>query len=354
MRILIFLLAFSLEIHVKAQERMEFYNGVRALGMGGATVAVVNDETSLIQNPAALGKLRNSFITVFDPELDISEDNERLVGADLALGFDVQSALDLLNAQPTKYLYNRMSVFPSIVVPNFGFGFYAKYELSANLSEDQSTYQLDYVNDIAFVIGYNFRFFDGKVKLGFNAKVNNRTELHNTYPSTTTGLDLATDGSEGLGIGSDVGLILTAPWKLLPTLAIVGRDVGGTRYDFQDGFFNSTNTRPENVDMSVDVGLAIFPIMGKGVRSTWTIEARDVMNLSTYTDQTRLYHGGFEINFYDAFFFRGGYNQRSWTAGMEFAVGNYQLQVASYGEDVGRNGEYLENRRYVAKFAYRF
>ena len=58
LRLLIFFLAFSVEIHLKAQERMEYYKGVRALGMGGVTVPTVNDETALIQNPAALGKVK--------------------------------------------------------------------------------------------------------------------------------------------------------------------------------------------------------------------------------------------------------------------------------------------------------
>ena len=354
MRFLFFILAFSLKVHVKAQERMEFYNGIRALGMGGVTVATVNDETALVQNPAALGKLRNAFFTVVDPELDVSTGYESVVGADLGQGFNIQGALDKLLESPDSYLYNRLQLFPSVVVPNFGVGVFAKYELSASLSEDETEYRVQYLNDIAFVIGYNFRFFDGKLKIGFNARVNNRTELDATYPSTTTGLDLATDGSEGLGIASDVGIILTAPWKMLPTLAAVVRDAGGTRYDFQDGLFNSTNTRAENVAQSVDVGLSIFPIVGKGVRSTWAIEARDVLNLADYDDATRLYHAGFEFNFYDSFFLRGGYNQRFWTAGLEFAAGNYQIQLATYGEDVGRDGESLEDRRYAFKFAYRF
>ncbi len=56
--------------HVYAQERYETYNGVRMLGMGGAGVATVNDETALLVNPAALGKLRDVFVTIVDPEVD--------------------------------------------------------------------------------------------------------------------------------------------------------------------------------------------------------------------------------------------------------------------------------------------
>ena len=50
-----------------AQEIRENYNGVRSLGMGGASIAVVNDETALLLNPAALGKLS-------DPEIETLTD----------------------------------------------------------------------------------------------------------------------------------------------------------------------------------------------------------------------------------------------------------------------------------------
>ena len=283
----------------------------------------------------------------------MSVDSNAVLGSDLTSAFDIQGALDKLNDNPTKYLYNRAQVFPSLVVPNFGVGFYGKYELSANIT-DSTNYNVDYVNDIAFVVGYNFRLFDGKVKIGFNTRITNRTEYHATVPTTTTGLDLSTNGKEGIGVGSDVGLILTGPWKYLPTLAAVMRDAGHTKYDFQEGMFNSTNDTPDEVRQTLDVGIGLFPIVGKGVRSSWAIEVRDVLNLSDYEDQTKLYHFGFEFNFYDGFFLRGGLNQSYWTTGLEFAVSNYQLQLATYGEEVGRGDTKLEDRRYVAKFAYRF
>lgn len=53
-----------------AQERIDFYRGIRYLGMGGSSVAVANDETALIVNPAALGRLRDFYGTIFDPEAE--------------------------------------------------------------------------------------------------------------------------------------------------------------------------------------------------------------------------------------------------------------------------------------------
>lgn len=345
----------SFHIPLKAQEVREFYNGVRSLGMGGATIAVTNDETSLLNNPAGLGKLRDYFFTVADPELDISERNYPVHSLDLMGMIDPNSTLNELKSRPGDSIYTRAQVFPSIVLPNFGMGLYAKYEMFGQVSEDGSTYKLNYHNDMAFVFGFNFRLFDGRLKLGFNTKLINRIEIlrDDLDPDVSTNT-VSNLGKQGFGIGSDVGLILTAPWKYLPTLAIRARDIGNTKFDFKDGLFKTTAEYPEVDTQKVDAALALFPIVGRGKRMAMTVEVRDVLNMSDYDDVAKLYHGGFELNIHDAFFLRGGYNQRYWTAGVELAVMNYQLQLATYGEEIGTDTENKEDRRYVLKFSYRF
>jgi hypothetical protein len=118
----------------------------------------------------------------------------------------------------------------------------------------------------------------------------------------------------------------------------------------------------------LDAAFALFPILGKGVRMSFTGELQDILNkqepLTTYdvSPINRRIHGGIEFDFNDVFFIRAGYNQGYWTAGMEIDVGNTQLQMASYGEEIGdlplkgtgTAYKTLEDRRYVAKFAYRF
>ncbi|MCB0357633.1 MAG: hypothetical protein KDD40_11525, partial [Bdellovibrionales bacterium] len=83
-------------------------------------------------------------------------------------------------------------------------------------------------------------------------------------------------------------------------------------------------------------------------------EFRDALNVAEEEDVNRRIHAGIEFNFSDALFVRAGMNQRYWTAGLELAVMNYQIQLATYGEDIGPDNTPLEDRRYVGKFAYRF
>ncbi|MCC7404414.1 MAG: hypothetical protein IT288_08445 [Bdellovibrionales bacterium] len=340
----------------EAGQNFEYYRGVRQMAMGGASIAVVNDETALLANPAGLGKLRDYIITVADPEIDIGTKTQAILGSSVTKVLDPQETLDALNAgHQNKPLYLRGQVFPSLVVPNFGVGVFKKYEVSAKVDTTSNTYRYDYINDTALVLGYNFRFWDGRIKIGFSGRFTNRAVAHEDALSpAATGLTLDSMVKEGFGAAADAGIILAAPWAGLPTLAAVYRDVGNTHYNINDGLFFDETERPENTTGTVDVGIAFFPIMGKRTRSTITFEYRDVLTASDETDEPRRYHAGVEFNFADAFFLRGGYNQRYWTYGLEFSVGNYQFQATSYGEEVGTAASPQEERHYDVKFAYRF
>lgn len=354
-------LAFTMQIAwpatAKAGERFEFYNGVRSLGMGGASVAVVNDETALISNPAALGKLRNYFITVADPELDIGAETQAAVGTDLTAFMDPQDTLDKVNAAPKRRIYERAQIFPSLVVPNFGAGLFIKYEASAFIDETTGNFNYNYNNDMAAVIGFNFRMFDGIVKLGFNVRgVNHATVRRDDIATNTTNLDLDDIAKEGFGIASDAGLLIALPITFLPTIGAVYRDVGHTHYTINNGMNLNTDERPDATPATLDVGMAIFPIIGKNSRMAITAELKDVM-MAVEPDEdvmARRMHGGVEFNFGDVFFARAGMNQRYYTAGFELSMYQYQFQLATYGEDVGTKDDPLEDRRYVAKFAWRF
>ena len=336
-------------------ERQQYYTGVRQMGMGGASVATVNDETALISNPAGLGKLRDAFITIIDPDLEFSSQTANIVKYDALKMTDPQQVLDKAHLHQDQNLHEKVQIFPSLVVPNFGIGIFGKYNVSGMDNSSTGKFDFDYTNDYALVMGVNFRLWNGIIKVGTNARIDNRTEVHNsTIDDTSTNLTLQSLANSGVGIGSDAGIMLTAPVAYLPTLAAVYRDVGRTNYTMRDGLFMTTTNKPDSTPPTLDGALSIQPILGKRVRSTWTVQLDDTMNAYKEKDINRRIHGGVEFNFADAIFVRGGYNQRYWTAGLELAMGNYQFQAASYGEDIGPDGSPKEDRRYEVKFAFRF
>jgi hypothetical protein len=339
-----------------SRERRSFYEGSRGRAMGGAQIAVVNDETAILVNPAGLGKLRDFYGTIIDPEFEYSNNlNAMNQSSAITQPFSLASVKDTLEASKETYYHAKSQLFPSFVAKNFGVGIFSNYTLDAEMNAAGTNIDAFYRSDIAFVMGYNLRFFDGRIKLGVNAKLLNRIELDNPLVDPSLGLDNTTLGtSEGTGLSTDLGLIMTAPWATLPTISAVVRDMGGTTFDKVSGVRLTSVNRPTAVAQDVDVALAFFPIHSNNVRSTWTIEYRGLLTSSTETDKAKLVHGGMEFNISDIFFVRAGYNQRYYTAGFEVASERMQFQFTTYGEEIGNETSPREDRRTMFKFAFRY
>lgn len=335
----------------------EFYTGIRSLAMGGSYVNIVNDETAIMANPAGLGKLRDYTFTFFDPELSASFNDTDIINAsNFTDAIAVQGLLDKLNLAKDKHWFGKLQFLPSFVAPNFGLGVLAKYQYNAIVNSATNTYRLDYVNDYAVGLAYNFRAWGGVLKLGVTGRLVNRAEVHKDLPANSTGLELKNLTSEGLGLAGDVGVILTAPVAGLPALGVSVRDIGNTSYNLREGMFNATTTRPVDTEQSVDVALSAQPIVSNRIRMTITAEYHGIMTplVPTTEDAIKRAHAGLEVNFADFAFLRGGANQGYWTGGLEFATEKFQLQATSYGEEIGTPTNRLEDRRWVAKLALRF
>lgn len=353
-RLYLTVIFFSYSFRVQAQEVYEFYNGARAMAMGGATIAVVNDETALLNNPAGLGKLREMYGTILDPELELGQTYLSLNGNKIVSSpFDLESVRSSLSTNTNKYYHIKAQLFPSFVVRNFGFGFYGRQSLDAMMDTAGTSMTTYYRDDFAFVAGINLRLFDGRIKIGVNGRAVNRIEVNKTLTSTDT-YTLAAQATEGSAIATDAGIILSAPWYLIPTISAVVRDVGNTKFTFKDGVRARYSNRPEQVDQDTDVAIALFPIHTNRSRSVFTAEVQKLTKMSQDTDKNKYYHVGYEYNFGDVLFIRAGMNQRYYTGGIELSTTHTQFQFSSYGEEIGTSTAPVEDRRYILKFTIRF
>lgn len=340
-----------------AAEIEQFYTGVRMMGMGGAYVNSVNDETALLTNPAGLGKVRDLTFTVFDPEVQASyNDTEIITLSNYQNAFQIQGLLDALNLNKGKHWFSKFQVFPSIIGPNFGIGLLAKYQYNAEVDSAGTNYRLDYVSDWAIPIGTTLRFFSGVIKVGITGRLVNRTEIHKDLSPASTGLEIKNIASEGIGIAGDVGLIATAPIQWLPAIGAVVRDIGTTNYNLREGWFNATTTRPVDTPQRIDVAFSMQPIISNRVRMTIALDYQGITTplVEAQEDAIKRSHAGVEFNIADFAFVRGGANQGYWTAGLEFATERFQLQAATYGEELGTPTARREDRRWIGKFAIRF
>jgi hypothetical protein len=357
---LVYILLF-VSVRSQATEWLETYNTTRSLGMGGAGVALSSDETSLYRNPANLGSVRNIFGTLLDPEIEGSSNFVTQVTSNsTGKAFEIEEVNKILDTNREKIYHARLQLTPSVVRRYFGFGLIYHNQLNAEMDAAGTTLNTHYRNDLGGIAGINISFFGGRVKLGGSLKILNRIEVTNPALSTAGPFDLATIGSEGTGISTDVGLLFQAPWAMIPTLGVVARDIGDTKFDYKSGIRLSTATQPETVKQSVDLAMAIFPIHANNFRSVWTLEYRDATNSRNDTNAKKRIHFGVETNWRDVLFFRAGLNQNYWTAGFEIASERVSWQIASYGEEIGGDivdgveSDSREDRRLNTKLTVRF
>lgn len=337
-------------------ESRPFFRGVRAQGMGGASIAVVNDETALFLNPAGIGKIRGTYLVVANPELETNGNTYNLLSNGEALSglmSNGQGLLDTLQSNPDKPLHLKFQVLPALVATNFAAGVYVNYLWDLEYDSVNNEYDYFYRSDIGAAIGYNLRLFDGRVKLGVSGRFINRALIDVTVLGTETNFNAEDVVQEGGGVGVDLGLMLTGPWVWLPTVTAVVRDFGNTYFQMTEGYFHRASERPPEVKQTIDAAIGLFPIHSKNTRSSFTVEYRDVANANNESS-TRKLHVGYELNLGDILFLRGGWNQQYWTAGLEFAVGFQQLQFATYGEEIGTDTQSREDRRYVVQYGLRF
>lgn len=340
---------------VQAEEWFESYRNTRSLGMGGALIGLTSDETSLYRNPANLGSVRGIFGTAIDPELEGQSDfTDYIYASDLTTFTTVETASTKLKDQPNKYFHTRAQVTPSIVSRNFGFGLVYREEVSALSDATGATTNMKYQNDFGVVLGVNQSLFGGVVKIGLSAKAFNRLEVVSGTLSTSGTFTIPTIGQEGSAISYTGGIIIQLPVAMLPSLSVVGRDLGNTVFDKKDGVRGRTASRPQEVKQSIDAAISLFPIHANKVRSLWTLEYRDITDSREDDDTMKRVHFGTEFNIKDIFFVRAGWNQRYYTAGFEIASENAAWQLATYGEEIGTKDEPKEDRRYSTRIMVRF
>lgn len=348
MKCLILLLILSFSFLAQA----DFYQGIRQMGMGGAAIAVVNDETSLLLNPIGLGRLREPYITVVDPEVTTNQQSIGSVSSLLTDATNLEEVYPELADNLDERYFVRTQLFPSYADRNYGFGALIKNEMTATRSSATQLLDLNYVSDWAAVAGINKSFYGGVVKIGAAGRWVDRVQYVGTLDPSTQGLDIKTIAVEGAGLAADLGISLSSPTDWLPTISVMAKDIGDTSFTLSNGMRDYlTTSDPSKIPMTVDVAVALFPIWTRLTRGTFTIEYDDVLEQG---DTVQKLHAGMEVNIADRWFFRGGYNRGYLTGGLEWTMPFIQVQLAYYGEEIGTEDNPIKDERYAMKLVFRF
>ncbi|PIS10038.1 MAG: hypothetical protein COT73_11550 [Bdellovibrio sp. CG10_big_fil_rev_8_21_14_0_10_47_8] len=385
MRFLILVISLFLSISALAQEGVHtrihhLYTSNRAMGMGDAFVATANDYSALFYNPAGLarrdmGQINLSLeVGASSNFIDFSKDINDVNKADYANDSARYTAYaEFLQKYYGKTFMVRADLLHAIWVrPHWGVGI---LPLNMTLEYQVHNQAAPALNVRAYadtVLAYGYGndlkgLVPGRLSWGVTGKFVNRGYTNKQVNAVDLMVDSNTvkkeDLRDGYTVDADLGLLYTPgiPAEGLfsifnlakPTFGAVVRNVAD--YGFGQSFhlFNKNEVQaPEKLNRVFDVGAKFeYPSLwifgGRG-----EVDFRDIghPNFSA----RRSFHLGFEFDWTVASWWKGQYrigvNQGYPTLGLSAQLFVFNLDMVTYGEDVGSYDNPQENRVYMAKF----
>lgn len=366
------LILCTMLLWIGAEARAELirtpYPGVRPTGMGGAFLAVSDDNNALWYNPAGLAKIRGVHFNVIDIGLgvDSSDTLSRITNAAFSGGLN--------NLVRTDEEMARLTIRPTFIIPYFGISVFENLNGYFNLRAikdfdimNPATYQskIDVYafNDIGINAGIGIPM--GEVlAIGASVRAFQRTSidasigaqdllasLSLTQPDFMQAAYTSLKGMQGigLGLGLNLGALVTVPLpKDYPTwtIAATAEDVGRTSFRPLGSM-----RAPKGVDSTYHFGTALKYNFGRDRHLTLALDYRNAFEKLPITKQLYL---GTEYRF-KYVGLRGGLHQGYLSGGfsLEFPP-HTRLHLSTYASETG-DGLWKSNQRwYLMQFIIGF
>ncbi len=338
----------ALALAANAGEIADTWSSVRAQGMGGAYVSVVNDADALFYNPAGLASQTRFSWTVLDPHAGANgiadiQKLQRLAGSNSA---DTTAALQQLIG---KRVWIEAGAKSAIVIPGFAIAGFVNSQSGIYVSNPaNTTLTLNYFFDYGLAAGGGFELVPGFWKFGLSARRMNRTGTSLPIGAATlASMDMNALQAElkrrGTGYGADIGSTFTLPGPSSPSLSIVYRNAGVTTFTHEEGA-----GAPPPIDPEIVIG-GSMKFAGGFADITPAIDFR-YANRSDI-DVGKKIHLGVELSM-PLIDIRAGLNQGYYTAGVGLNLGLMRIDAATYGVELGAYPGQFEDRRYVAQVKF--
>lgn len=341
----------------------ETWYGGRTPGMGGAYVAIADDEHALLGNPAGIGRQGQDSKSVRSldfPNLVVAG-NRLSVGllrtyAEGGPGDQNQVATELQDEPAGSVVWGHVGAFPSVTLGRFSLGMLMTGEATGDLErfdapqasrvEAGQTYdaliktQMDAT--AALVLGASFAYHSTGLVFGLAGRVGGRRTMSKESEMSDGTIRKADSLDDGwmttFGAAVDAGVLWIpqrTPW--IPTLGLTWRDAGNTRYRTVDGSGRIVRER-ENLAL----GISWDPLGQKrrgGMRFVVGIDAQHLTD-ERLEFRDKIHVGSeFRMGEYaltSPFAFRVGHNLR----GISYGVG---LDLAFFRMDYDSSVSMIQN-----------
>jgi len=353
------------------------YISTRALGMGNAFTATVDDHNAILYNPAALALRKEGNIRLFlgaglsDDVLDFKDDLSKVV--------DTKNEQAIMDYLATQYGTNL-----ELRLPRLG-GFWARpgwevafipADLTINMAIHRSAgpainvnAYLDNTLAYAYAKKFNWLGAEHPIAMGITAKAIHRAQVSELVSGAQLIVDSDVfrkeDAQEGLIADIDIGSLWSPKikrdsWykKIVPdTLAVTMRNVLELGTIAQFDIIADNPKEPDDMQRVIDLGTKYnLPGFWKFQSNKFAFDIRDLLN-DNWTIRKGLHLGaefGWEMYSWWKGFWSLGLNQGYWTAGFGGQMSVFRLEFASWGEEVGTKSNTKENRRYLVELSLDF
>lgn len=350
------------------------YESARALGMGNAYTAVADDFSAIFYNPAGLTHLDEGDLNMFiqgmiDPDV-------------IKFTKDIQDTSSSQNTtQMAQLLQNNYGKHYSSRVPSVGL-VYARPNWGLAIIPLDLTLELDVhqtvgpavsvvaTQDTSIAYSHAWHLYRGKDQLTMGATLKGIYRVY--YNRSLNALDLALDSNvlrkedaqEGLTVDGDIGFMYkffdpgSGFWHVFqPVLGLTVQNVGDANFSVANyHILNPGGSAPPKDQRRLNFGTTFRLPDWWVFHSHISADIRDVGH-DNWTFKKGS-HIGAEFNWKVRSWFQGGWrvglNQGYWTAGFTGLFAVFQLDLSSFGEEVGPSSSPMESRRYMLRASLDF
>ena len=316
----------------------------RALALGGAYIAKVDDSSAPFYNPAGLGTVRNVKFHLSNLHAETNmgwmkvatggKVTDAITNLPQALSMDGQRSN--LNNNPDNTTSTRYQFVPNMTGRFFSAGALLSRKTRMRVKSTPETGVcsskcVEYVDrtDYGIYGSMNLSLFGGVIKAGATATFLTRSEVDGTADAASE-LSL-TDSSykKGSALILTGGAKLTLPIAWLPIFSAtihnaVGKDFETTR----------ASGAPNTIKTSIDAGFSVTPKVGSKTWMNVEVNYKDVTNQYKINGSPipiiRRVLIGVELDFARVFFLRFGYGDSYGTAGLGFKSKTVDFDLTTY------------------------